>query len=60
MGNFKGLLARFTRDENGAAMVEYTIIVGLITAVAIGAILAVGEWIGPKWEELRDALQSDG
>jgi pilus assembly protein Flp/PilA len=32
----------FTRKEEGAALVEYGILVGLIAVVAIGAIAALG------------------
>ncbi len=36
------LLSRFRRDESGAAMVEYGLLVALIAAVAAAGAVAVG------------------
>jgi len=47
---------RFRQDEDGAAMVEYSILIGLITAAVIGLIIAVGAWIGVKWTALCGVL----
>ena len=33
---------KFSKDESGAAMAEYAILVGLIAVIAIGAVTAVG------------------
>jgi pilus assembly protein Flp/PilA len=38
----KNLLLKFQRDEDGAAMVEYAIILGIITAGVIASILTIG------------------
>ncbi len=47
---------QFRDDENGAAMVEYTILIGLITALVIAAVVAVGIWAQGKWGALCTAL----
>lgn len=49
--------ARIARDEAGQAMVEYTIIVGLISVIAITAILAVSGDITPIWEKVKVAME---
>jgi pilus assembly protein Flp/PilA len=36
------VVSRFVRDERGATMLEYGLLVGLIAIVAIGAIGALG------------------
>ena len=52
----KKLLSQFVREEDGAAMIEYSILVGIITAAAILLILAVGTYVTGAWTSLTDAL----
>jgi len=47
---------QFRDDENGAAMVEYSILIGIITAAAIAIIIAVGGYVGTAWSTLCTAL----
>lgn len=47
---------QFRDDENGAAMVEYTILIGLITALVVASVIAIGTWAGTKWTELETAI----
>lgn len=47
---------QFRDDESGAAMVEYTILIGIITAAVILTIIAVGAWVGGQWTTLNSAL----
>ncbi|RUM97924.1 Flp family type IVb pilin [Pseudaminobacter arsenicus] len=49
---------RFRDDEDGAAMVEYTILLGIITAVVITSVIAVGTWVGGQWTFLQGKLES--
>lgn len=49
-------LARLVRDERGASLLEYTILLALITAGAVASVTSVGTWVGTKWTELRTAL----
>lgn len=49
-------LARLARDERGASLLEYTILLALITAGAVASVTSVGTWVGTKWTELRTAL----
>ena len=49
-------LARLARDEWGASLLEYTILLALITAGAVASVTSVGTWVGTKWTELRTAL----
>ncbi|RUU98461.1 MAG: Flp family type IVb pilin [Mesorhizobium sp.] len=47
---------QFRDDENGAAMVEYTILLGIITVAVIATIVLVGTWISGRWTALNAAL----
>ena len=47
---------RFRREEDGAAMIEYTVLLGIITVAVITTIIAVGTWVGGEWTALNDAL----
>ncbi|QKC98659.1 Flp family type IVb pilin [Mesorhizobium sp. NZP2298] len=47
---------QFRDDENGAAMVEYTILLGIITVAVIGTIVTVGGWVNTKWTALNANL----
>ncbi|MDG4874242.1 Flp family type IVb pilin [Mesorhizobium sp. WSM4935] len=47
---------QFRDDENGAAMVEYTILLGIITVAVIATIILVGNWVVGRWTTLQAAL----
>lgn len=49
----KDAARRFARDESGAAMVEYTVLLGVILAVTIGTITAVGGDVSTIWGKLK-------
>lgn len=50
------LISKFAREEDGAAMIEYTILLGIITVAVIGTIITVGTWVGDQWEALESKL----
>lgn len=52
----RNLIAKFRREEDGAAMVEYTVLLGIITVATIATIILVGGWVSGKWGELNAAL----
>jgi len=50
-------LARSFRDEeDGAAMIEYSVLIGIITVATIATILLVGAWVTGQWQALDTAL----
>ena len=49
---------QFRDDENGAAMVEYSILIGIITVAVIATVVLVGTWVGARWTALNTALQA--
>ena len=53
MSVIKSILARLYRDERGASMVEYSILVGLITAAAVVTIGLVSTKVTGAWTTLN-------
>ncbi|WP_245460095.1 MULTISPECIES: Flp family type IVb pilin [unclassified Mesorhizobium] len=51
---------QFRDDENGAAMVEYSILVGIIAGAAILAIVAIGLWVSGRFTGLCGILDGNG
>ncbi|TPK76928.1 Flp family type IVb pilin [Mesorhizobium sp. B2-4-18] len=47
---------QFRDDENGAAMVEYTVLLGIITVAVIATVVLVGTWVSGKWTALNTNL----
>ncbi|MCI2400416.1 Flp family type IVb pilin [Aliiroseovarius subalbicans] len=43
------LMLRFKRDQDGIALTEYLILLGLLTAAVIAAVLLFGEQLGIQW-----------
>ena len=43
------LCVNFARDEDGIALTEYLILLGLLTVAVIIAVLAVGTELGNAW-----------
>ena len=52
------LAKRFVADEEGAALIEYTVLLGIMLVAVIVTIIAVGNWVGTKWTALNTALNS--
>ncbi|MCA0049885.1 Flp family type IVb pilin [Mesorhizobium sp. B283B1A] len=51
---------QFRDDENGAAMVEYSILIGIIAAASIVAVIAIGGWVGSQFSGLCTKLAGKG
>jgi pilus assembly protein Flp/PilA len=56
MSRIVKLARRFRSEEDGAAMVEYSVLIGLITALTIAIIAAVGVWVALQWSTLCGVL----
>lgn len=48
------------KDERGAALIEYTVLIGLITGAVMVMVLAVGDWTKSQWSDLNTDLQNCG
>jgi pilus assembly protein Flp/PilA len=50
------LVSKFAKDERGVTMLEYSILLGIITVAAITAIVFAGGWVSTQWEGLQSTL----
>jgi pilus assembly protein Flp/PilA len=50
------LLKRFAREESGASMVEYGVLVGLITAALVAIIGLLGDELVTRFQTTLDAV----
>jgi pilus assembly protein Flp/PilA len=57
MRNVLRVIDSFKKDEDGAALVEYTVLLGIMLVAVIVTIIAVGAWVSGKWTTLNTALQ---
>ena len=53
------LLNKLARDEEGAALVEYTVLIGIMLVAVITTIGLVGGWVNTKWTALATALSAN-
>jgi pilus assembly protein Flp/PilA len=49
-------LSNFKKNESGAALVEYSLLIGLITVGVVALVIAVGGWVGTQWTALDAAI----
>jgi pilus assembly protein Flp/PilA len=56
MGKFLRTLTKFGKDEEGAALIEYTVLLGIMLVAVIATIILVGTWISGQWTALNTAL----
>jgi pilus assembly protein Flp/PilA len=54
--NVLNLLKQLARDEEGAALIEYTVLLAILLVAVIATIGLVGTWISGKWTALDKAL----
>lgn len=47
---------RLVQDEDGASLVEYSVLIGLITVATVVTIGLVGTWVSGRWTALDAAL----
>jgi pilus assembly protein Flp/PilA len=52
----QNLIWRFRNDRSGVTLLEYSIMIGLITALVVGLVQGAGTWAQGKWTTLAGAL----
>jgi pilus assembly protein Flp/PilA len=55
-GSLKNAAARLLRSEDGVTMLEYTILLGIITVAVIASVVYAGNWVSTKWTTLTGNL----
>jgi pilus assembly protein Flp/PilA len=49
---FSKFITRLSADENGAALIEYTVLLGILLVAVIAIIFGIGQWISSEWASL--------
>lgn len=49
-------LKDFLKDDEGAALVEYTVLLGILLIAVIATIITVGGWVAGKWTTVSSTL----
>jgi pilus assembly protein Flp/PilA len=49
-------IKKLGKDEDGAALIEYTVLLGILLVAVIATIGVVGAWINGQWTALSGAL----
>ena len=49
-------IKRFAADEEGTALMEYTILLGILVVAVITIITTLGTWISGQWKALCNAI----
>jgi pilus assembly protein Flp/PilA len=50
------LVKQFKADENGASLIEYTVLLAILLVAVIAVIAGVGGWISTQWASLSTAI----
>ena len=58
MNKIANIARRFREEEDGAALIEYSVLIGIITVAAIATIIGVGTWVSTQWSTLCTDLSS--
>ncbi|MDD2624099.1 MAG: Flp family type IVb pilin [Candidatus Riflebacteria bacterium] len=52
------LIRRFVKEEEGQALVEYALIIGLISVVAIAALSLISGTVGDMFDSVSGSISS--
>ncbi len=58
LAKIKCSLTKFASDESGVTLLEYSLLLGIITAGAVGLILGAGGWVTTQWTTVSTNLGS--
>lgn len=50
-------IREFANDESGASLLEYTVLIALITVGVVGSVTSVGTWASTSWTTLKTNLK---
>jgi pilus assembly protein Flp/PilA len=56
VGCARVIAQRLWRDQRGAALIEYVLLIGLITLAVLGAVIAAGTWAHGMWVNFLSGL----
>jgi pilus assembly protein Flp/PilA len=50
------LIRRLAKDQYGAALIEYTVILGILIVAVLAMVIAVGNWVNGIWTTVNGQL----
>ena len=56
MRSVVNFVKRLKTDEDGASLIEYTVLLGILLIAVLAIITAVGSWINGRWAALNNAI----
>ena len=56
LAKIKSSIRTFASDESGVTLLEYSLLLGIITAGAVGLILGAGGWVSDQWTDVSTDL----
>ena len=56
MTRVSNLIKHLITDESGAALIEYTVLIGILLVAVIATIVGVGNWVSNKWTTLNTTI----
>lgn len=56
MSKVWSLVRKLRRDEDGAALIEYTVLLGILVVTVVATIIGVGGWVNTRWTALNGAI----
>ena len=56
MTKIRELVRKLNEDEQGAALIEYTVLLGILVVAVIAIIVAVGQWVNAQWSALNTQI----
>ena len=60
MDKLSASIKQFLRDEEGATLVEYGLLVGLLSIVAIGSVVLVGKFVNGAFDKVQTEMAGNG
>ena len=55
---FRSRVNAFVKDVSGASLIEYAVLLGVVMAVAVGAILLIGNKVNNTFNFVQNTLNS--
>lgn len=59
MSQFRNFLKRLAKDESGAALIEYSLLIGLISAAVIAMVVIASDWVVDAWAALTNVMTAN-
>ena len=56
MSKALNLISKLRKDQDGAALIEYTVLLGILIVAVIATIGLVGTWVSGQWTTLQGSL----